>query len=203
MFNIELANPDITQGSARWVYVSISKKADPTLVKEVLQRMRCLKNVMICTYDQSHKYDRSDLITASTCIVIPPAPNNITDNNLTHILGRGVFSEIEFFRENNIPVYVVAGINEGILVNEVEALVAKPDATDWNRWGYVRVNRTEIDLSNYDFPYTPEYCSAVYLTAPTQSPAQETFPGIPCKGDDTPTSHEPTLHIALLKHCIS
>lgn len=203
MLNLELVNTDLTSGAARWVYVSISKKADPTLVKEVLERMRCLKNIMICTYDQSKKYDQSVLIAASACIVIPPAPNNITDNYLTHILGRGVFSEIEFFRENNTPVYVVAEINKGILVNEVDALVPKPDATDWNRWGYVRVNRTEIDLSNYDFPYTPEYRSAVYLTAPTQSPAQETFPGISCKGFDAPTSHEPTIHLALLKQFVS
>ena len=164
MFNLEINSKDGSGKVSEWIYVSISKKANPLLVKEVIERLKCLKNVIIATYDSKQKYDESRLPAIDYCIVVPPPATSLSAKQQTHVLGRGVFSEIEFFRNQNTPVYVVSGIKRGLIVNEIDALVPNSNTSDWNNWGYVRVNRTEKDLVEYNFDYTTDYCSIKWLS---------------------------------------
>ena len=189
MFNLDLVNPDLTKGCAHWIYVSISKKANPAIVKEVMERLHCLKNVMICTYDKNKKYDQTALLVIATCIVIPPAPEIGEGRLQKHKVGRGVYSEIEYFRSHSIPVYVFAEISEGILVNEIQDYYQLPKTTDWNEWGIIIVKRTETDLINYGFADTDLYSNSTYLTVPTDVMQKE--------------NEEPRVHMALLKKFFS
>ena len=189
MFNLDLVNPDLTKGCAHWIYVSLSTKANPAIVKEVMERLHCLKNVMICTYDKNKKYDQTALLVIATCIVIPPAPEIGEGRLQKHKVGRGVYSEIEYFRSHSIPVYVFAEIGEGILVNEIQDYYQLPKTTDWNEWGIIIVKRTETDLINYGFADTDLYSNSTYLTVPTDVMQKE--------------NEEPRVHMALLKKFFS
>lgn len=212
MFNLELTNKNGSGHASDWIYVSISKKASPLLVKEVIERLKCLKNVIIATYDSKQKYDESALSAIEYCIVVPPPATSLSVKQQTHILGRGVFSEIEFFQNQNTPVYVVAGINRGLIVNEIEALVPNSNTSDWNNWGYVRLRRTEKDLVEYNFDYAMDYCSVKWLSQEFTSDkdnfprtnAMESAQRVPIKASDqNPGESKSELsHLALLKRFI-
>lgn len=212
MFNLEIGNGNESGNPRSWVYVSISKKASPLLVKEVIERLKCIKNVIIATYDSKQKYDESALSAIEYCIVVPSPATSLSAQHQTHVLGRGVFSEIEFFRNQNTPVYVVAGINRGLIVNEIDAIVPKPNTSDWNHWGYIRVNRTEKDLIEYNFNYTTDYCSVKWLSQEFPSDkddfpwtnVMESAQGVPVKasGQSPGESKSELSHLALLKRFI-
>ena len=209
MFNLEINSKDGSGNPCSWIYVSISKKASPLLVKEVIERLKCLRNVIIATYDSKQKYDESSLTVIDYCIVVPPPATSLSAKQQTHVLGRGVFSEIEFFRNQNTPVYVVSGIKRGLIVNEIDAIVQKPNPSDWNHWGYIRVNRTEKDLVEYNFTYATTYCSVKWLSQESTSDkddfpwtnVMESAQRVPVKASDqSPGESKSELsHLALLK----
>lgn len=212
MFNLEIGNRNESGNPCSWIYVSISKKANPLLVKEVIERLKCLRNVIIATYDSKQKYDESALSIIKYCIVVPPPATSLNAKLQTHVLGRGVFSEIEFFRNQNTPVYVVSGIKRGLIVNEIDALVPNSNTSDWNNWSYVRVNRTEKDLVEYNFDYTTDYCSVKWLSLESTSDkddfpwtnVMESAQGVPIKtSNQSPGESKSELsHLALLKRFI-
>ena len=212
MFNLEINSKDGSGKVSEWIYVSISKKANPLLVKEVIERLKCLKNVIIATYDSKQKDDESALHAFEYCIVVPPPVTSLSVQQQTHVLGRGVFSEIEFFRNHNTPVYVVSGIKRGLIVNEIDAIVQKPNQSDWRHWGYIRVNRTEKDLIEYNFDYTTDYCSVKWLIQESTSDkndfpwtnVMESAQRVPVKASDqSPGESKSELsHLALLKRFI-
>ena len=120
-----------------------------------------------------------------------------------------MFSEIDFFMQQGTPVYVVAGIKRGLIVNEIEALVPNSNTSDWNNWGYVRVRRTEKDLVEYNFAYATDYCSVKWLSQESTSDkddfpwtnVMESAQRVPVKASDqSPGESKSELsHLALLK----